>query len=161
MRAAPSTLLLTHHPKGVRSISIDPILRQVADWAAETPDVMAVVLVGSHARGTASTGSDVDLVFLCMDPGALLRDISWTREFGQARTHAFETWGDVAAVRVHYRDGMELEFGLAGLDWAASRVNDGTAQVIRAGARVLLDRGLGMEARIQAARDSLPSVNPT
>ena len=37
-------------------------------WAASQPDIVAVGLAGSHARGAARPDSDVDLVILSTDP---------------------------------------------------------------------------------------------
>jgi predicted nucleotidyltransferase len=38
-----------------------PTVRRVLDRARRDPDVLAVILFGSHARGEASAASDVDL----------------------------------------------------------------------------------------------------
>lgn len=51
---------------------LQPLIRAVAEWARDRPDVVAVGLAGSHARGTARDSSDVDLVVLVEDPAALL-----------------------------------------------------------------------------------------
>ena len=46
-------------------LAMDPLthttLRRVLDRARRDPDVLAVILFGSHARGEASVTSDVDL----------------------------------------------------------------------------------------------------
>ena len=135
---------------------IEHILDRVTVWAAAQPDIVAVVLVGSHARGTASAGSDIDLMLLCQDPVSYLQNVSWTLTFGEPRAHSFENWGDVTAVRVHYLDGTEVEFGLAGSDWGSDPLDGGTAEVIRAGTKILFDRGLGLASRFQIAAESPP-----
>lgn len=41
-----------------------------------------MALAGSHARGSAREGSDVDLVILTGDPAVYLQDSDWTHTFG-------------------------------------------------------------------------------
>ncbi len=53
---------------------ISSFLTQVSDWAARQPDILALALVGSHARGAATETSDVDLVILAQDPSRYLED---------------------------------------------------------------------------------------
>ncbi|MBN1315772.1 MAG: nucleotidyltransferase domain-containing protein, partial [Anaerolineales bacterium] len=43
---------------------VEQFLSAVVTWASAKPDIVAVALVGSHARGTSGPGSDVDLVIL-------------------------------------------------------------------------------------------------
>ena len=50
---------------GGYDVAMDPLthptVRRVLDRARRDPDVLAVILFGSHARGEASVASDVDL----------------------------------------------------------------------------------------------------
>lgn len=53
-------------------------LRPALDaWAADDPDISAIGLVGSYARGAEGPGSDVDLVVIARDPSHLLADAAW------------------------------------------------------------------------------------
>jgi predicted nucleotidyltransferase len=118
---------------------VEVLLDQVRAWAMSHPDVRAVALVGSHARGTASRDSDVDLVLLTEHPSKLADDTSWVSNFGTPEKLALEDWGRVTSVRVWYRAGLEVEFGLATLAWA-TEPDEGTRRVLADGYRVLLDR---------------------
>lgn len=109
-------------------------------WATSQPDIRGVVLVGSHARGTARPDSDLDLVILSDQPEALTSDTAWTRRFGQPDSVVMEDYGQVQSVRVHYNEGLEVEFGIASVSWAAVPVDEGTREVIAHGARILFDR---------------------
>ena len=62
---------MTARMKG-RKRRVVAVLRRVAAWAAKRPDIVAVVLVGSYARGRPGMGSDVDLVVVTTDPGRYL-----------------------------------------------------------------------------------------
>lgn len=129
----------------------DKIVRDVNEWACAREDIRAVALVGSHARGDAGPDSDVDLVLLCSEPERYLRSTEWIRVFGEPLRSSLEDWGRVRSVRVLYRGGIEVEFGFADPDWAALPLDAGTADVLRDGSRVLLDRD-------GALREALASV---
>ena len=45
----------------------DPALDRLVARAKEDPEVLAVLLFGSRARGTASSGSDIDVCLVLMD----------------------------------------------------------------------------------------------
>lgn len=121
----------------------DPVRRCVeaaVGWTDSRPDVLALGLVGSYARGQASAESDVDLLLLVEDPGRLLSDLSWARSFGTPTRVETEEWGNVQSVRVWYLDGPEIEFAIARKDWAVAPLDPGAASVIRDGMLVLVDR---------------------
>lgn len=130
---------------------VSALLARVVDWARATGDVQAVALVGSHARGTARAGADVDLVILVPEPRVHLDDPAWPRRFGRLEHATIERWGILTAVRARYDDGLEVELGLAPPWWAAvDPVDPGTRSVVRGGLRPLHDpRGL-----LRALRDA-------
>ena len=118
----------------------DEVIKKAKAWAASRNDIRAVALVGSYARGDARPDSDIDLVLLCSDPPRYLEDTRWVSTFGVATATSIEDWGRVQSVRVHYRDGNEVEFGITSTDWAASPPDAGTVEVLRNGGRILVDR---------------------
>jgi predicted nucleotidyltransferase len=122
------------------SSPVSDFLDCVTDWAAHQPTIAAVALVGSHARGAARPDSDIDLVLLCEELHAFLADTSWIHRFGEVRTCHTEDWGMVTSLRVHYRESVEVEFGLTTLAWAAFPVDPGTRHVVSHGMRILWDR---------------------
>jgi predicted nucleotidyltransferase len=58
-------------------IDIQAFLNKFATWAARQNDIQAIALVGSYARKTAKTESDVDLVIITTEPDKYLNDSSW------------------------------------------------------------------------------------
>ena len=50
-----------------------------------------------------------------------------------------EDYGAVKSRRIHYHDGLEVEFGVTGRGWAQTPLDPGTRSVLAAGARVLYD----------------------
>ena len=82
-------------------------------WASGQPDVHAVALVGSHARGEVTDSSDVDLVVLVQDPKVYLGNTTWASRFGAVRRQETEEYGPLTSLRVFYEDGPEVEYGIA------------------------------------------------
>lgn len=108
-------------------------------WATGRPEVRAVALVGSHARGAARPDSDVDLILLAERPEDLTENVEWLNGFGRVRRLAVENWGRVTSLRAWYASGLEVEFALARAEWATAP-DVGTRRVVADGLRVLLDR---------------------
>jgi predicted nucleotidyltransferase len=118
---------------------IQAFLYEVVRWAEARPDMRAVTLVGSYARGAATPESDVDLVLITTQPEAYLEDADWVRAFGEIERQQIEDYGKVTSLRVWYADGKEVEFGLTSPSWVAQPLDEGTRQVIAEGMRILFD----------------------
>jgi len=119
---------------------VSALLDRVVAWAARQSSISGVALVGSHARGAARADSDIDLVLLCTEPCTFLYDTSWVQHFGSVERCQTEDWGAVTSLRVSYKHGVEIEFGLTTPLWAALPVDCGTQQVVSHGMRILMDR---------------------
>lgn len=89
--------------------------------------------------GTATLESDVDLVVIVEDVHELLDDDSWLATFGKVATTSNEDWGMLQSRRVHYADGLEVEFGLTTSEWAAVPLDPGTRQVVADGFEIVYD----------------------
>lgn len=118
---------------------VSKLLDQVVSWAAHREDVHAVGLAGSWARGTATRESDVDLVLIVENVDELLNDNGWLPRFGEVAAASKEDWGLLQSRRVHYGDGLEVEFGLTTTQWAAVPLDPGTSRVVADGFEVLYD----------------------
>jgi predicted nucleotidyltransferase len=121
--------------------SITIFLREVAAWASAREDILAVALVGSHARGDAGKDSDIDLILLVEDPEKFCSDKHWPEQFGSVLKQQMEYYGMVTSLRVWYDNGHEVEYGITTPRWAAEPLDEGTRRVIRDGMRVLFERG--------------------
>jgi predicted nucleotidyltransferase len=109
-------------------------------WASDQPDMQGIALVGSYARGEARDDSDIDLVILTDQPRKYLVHIQWAERFGTIEKHQSEDYGKLSSLRVWYRDGVEMEYGITTPDWAAFPLDAGTREVIRGGMIVLFER---------------------
>ena len=120
-------------------MEVTGFLEAVNRWATQRHDICGLALVGSRARGTAAPDSDVDLVILCRQPAALLRNEEWTSRFGDVVTRCQEQYGAITSVRVVYGSGIEAEFGVADESWASVPLDSGTIRVMSDGMRILHD----------------------
>lgn len=127
---------------------IDTFLNKVINWAQHQPGVAAVALVGSHARGTAREDSDIDLVLLTKTPRTFLINTNWLFAFGEPIQQEIEYWGKVTSIRVWYVEGYEVEFGIAGLDWASDPSDEGDARVVKDGIRILYESARELSTRL-------------
>jgi predicted nucleotidyltransferase len=130
-------------------VQIDDFLLRVKQWAEKQIDIHGVLLVGSYARGAARPDSDVDLVILTDCPERYIDTIAFAGGFGSVLRWLKEDWGQVASLRVWYEDGLEVEYGIAFLDWAVQPLDSGTLRVVSDGVQILFDRNgsLGWLAR--------------
>jgi predicted nucleotidyltransferase len=123
-------------------VDIEPFLARLLQWAQQRPGIGAIALVGSHARGQARPDSDIDLLILVEDPQPLLEDTAWTQAMGRPLRQEVEHWGKVTSLRVWYADGLEVEYGLTGLDWGSDPADEGDQRVMAEGIKVLYEGAL-------------------
>jgi len=121
------------------------------EWAKGRPDVVAVVLVGSWARGDARMDSDVDVVLLTEDQKPYLEGDAWLHELGGVRLVKTRQWGPLTERRFALSSGLEVELGVAPAYWAsADPVDEGTRRVVADGAAIIYDPE-GLLARLAVA----------
>lgn len=122
-------------------MEIAKFLQSAVAWAENESGIVAIALVGSHARSEARLDSDVDLMVLAPDPSAYLENPTWLELFGVVASRETEDWGAVTSLRAFYEGGLEVEFGLSTPAWADIPVDAGTRRVVSDGIRVLYDPG--------------------
>jgi len=125
----------------MKTEKVNQFLKYISQWASIQSDIQAIALVGSHASGTATGTSDVDLVIITDDPNQYLHNLLWTERFGTVHKQQVEKYGLVTSIRVWYEDGLEVEYGIANEVWAAEPLDKGTQQVIADGMGILFERG--------------------
>ncbi len=130
----------------------DELIAKVRNWSRSDHRVIAAGLCGSHARGEATPDSDVDFCILTPDPGSLLEDRAWIKNFGADAREAgsIEDYGLVQSIRVFYGE-TEAEFGITDQAWAELPLDPGTAGVINDGMRILHDPERRLEKAIAYA----------
>ena len=134
-------------------MTADELVRAVTTWAEDHVDIVSLALVGSRARGTARSDSDVDFVIQCETPARYLEELTWISEFGVAQAVSIEDWGIVQSVRVFYADGPEVEYGITSSEWVTVPLDEGTIKVLRDGALVLIDRDGSLTSAVDWVRE--------
>ena len=119
---------------------INQFLSEFTDWCSTQPDIAALALVGSYARNAATETSDVDLVVMTNHPDHYLKDLNWIQSFGQVERQQIENYSKLTSIRVWYKNGLEVEYGITDESWAALPLDEGTREVISGGMRVLFER---------------------
>ena len=134
-----------------RAREVENLLALMEDWAARRPDVVAVGLAGSWARGEAREDSDVDLPILTREPRHYLEDEAWVRDLGGLRVVRTWVWGPMTEQRFILPLGLEVEVGIAPLLWASTDLVDHNLRpIICAGFRIIYDPE-GLLARLVEA----------
>jgi uncharacterized protein len=137
----------------------NPAIEQVTAWAKTQPDIVAVALVGSWARGNPTKRSDIDFMILSETPGARLIGIHWTKEM--CRTHLsspLKNWkngfyGAVWSRHILLRNGQRIKLSFVARSWASvSPLNPGTRYVVQDAFQILYDpEGMLSKLRAHAA----------
>ncbi|CAA9536272.1 MAG: hypothetical protein AVDCRST_MAG79-1398 [uncultured Thermoleophilia bacterium] len=136
---------------GERAEEVRVLLERLAAWAGRRPDVCALALVGSWARGAAGPTSDVDVVLLTTEPWRYVDHVDWLDDVGAVHLLQTRSWGAVTERRVALPSGLEVEFGIGSPSWASTDpVDPGTRRVVTDGLGVLHDPD-GALARLVAA----------
>jgi len=123
-----------------RSLRVDSFLFEFKRWAATEASILAVAFIGSHARGTSTTESDVDLVVVVSFPNIYLKHRQWTSLFGNVERDRIEDYGNCTSLRVWYSDGLEVEYGFVDESCAALPLGEGTRKIVTDGMKVIFER---------------------
>jgi predicted nucleotidyltransferase len=115
------------------------LLESVTAWVKNRPDVQAAALVGSYAREAATERSDVDLLILTTEVEKYFQSPQWMSIFGEVDEYDVENWGKVEALRVFYKNAVEVEYNFSTPDWADIPVDEGTRRVVIGGLKILFD----------------------
>ena len=90
----------------------------------------------------------MDLLILTTKRERYLLDQTWVSLFGETGRCQIEDWGKLKSLRIHYRNWLEVEYGLSTPEWASSPLDDGTLRVVSDGIKILYDPN-GLLGRVQ------------
>ena len=119
---------------------MEAFFQALKEFAREEAAVEGILLVGSYARGTNRETSDLDLCILTTRKEEMVRHPAFVGRFGEYRELRREEYGACTSIRVFYKDGREVEFGMVDPSWIRRPLDEGTKRVLRGGYRVLADK---------------------
>ena len=122
----------------------------ITQWAPSQAGLIALALVGSHARAAAAPDSDIDLVLIARNPQHYLLSPAWVEQFGCTRLTAIEPYGKLTSIRAFYCNGLEVEFGITSEEWIALPLDAGTERVIQDGLLILFERDACLTRMLQS-----------
>jgi uncharacterized protein len=123
------------------------VIETIVDWAKKQPTIQAVAVVGSHARGTARAGSDIDFVLITTHSQAFRAETAWIDTIGwdaigvRPRKWQDEDYGELWSRRLWLEQNSgEIELGFTSPSWAGvNPLDPGTLRVMADGCRILHD----------------------
>ncbi|MBV6623663.1 MAG: nucleotidyltransferase domain-containing protein [Rivularia sp. (in: Bacteria)] len=108
------------------------ILEKVANWAQARSEILALALVGSHARGEAKPESDIDLMFVTSDTEFFRQDCDWLHEISWENiNYKILKWNDaqygvvwsrhvyLANLTNEFNKELKIEFSFGLPSWAS------------------------------------------
>ena len=118
----------------------EEFLNALRDYSMGQAHMESVLLVGSCARGTNRDDSDIDVVIITSDKAGMADDPRFPEYFGEVLRQQTEYYGACTSIRVWYRDGKEVEFGIVEPSWISVPLDEGTCRVLSEGFRIITDQ---------------------
>ena len=118
------------------------------EFSVNAPDIESAIIVGSYARGTNKENSDLDVVIITTNKAGMVAEQNFIQYFGEVHKKQTEYYGACTSIRVWYRNGLEVEFGIVEPSWIRKPLDDGTKKVLEDGYKVILDKKYHFEKGI-------------
>jgi len=137
--------------------AVQTLIAGIAAWVSARPDLKALAVVGSWARGTARPDSDLDLVILATDLQRYRADQTWLGDLTLPKPYRVASWrsadyGTAWSCHVGLAPSAELEITFCNPAWVCTDpIDNGTRRVVTAGFRIILDR----EQRLARLREAI------
>ena len=112
----------------------------IKEFAINDSCIQSVIIVGSYARGTNKATSDLDLCIITMNKSKMIENSNFVKAFGEFEKKQIEYYGACTSIRVWYKDGLEVEFGIVEPSWIDIPLDNGTYKVLCDGYKVIIDK---------------------
>lgn len=119
---------------------LEEFFNELKEYAENTSYIESILIVGSYARGTNKENSDLDIVIITSNKSGMIANQDFTQEFGEVYKQQTEYYGACTSIRVWYRDGKEVEFGIVEPSWISMPLDTGTYRVLSDGYRLIVDK---------------------
>ena len=122
------------------NIMFKEFFHELKEYARNTSHIESVLIVGSYARGTNKESSDLDIVIITSNKAGMIANRDFIQEFGEVYKQQTEYYGACTSIRVWYKDGKEVEFGIVEPSWISTPLDTGTYQVLSDGYKIIIDK---------------------
>lgn len=115
-------------------------------------DILGIALIGSRARGTERTDSDVDLLILTTDMAQHFENPDLvSNRWGSFRYARREKWFSGETIRAFYREeNLQIEYNFVKPEWANLPANEEAIRIVKDGMKILYDPS-GVLEKLQEA----------
>jgi len=139
----------------------DKMIEAITRWAQREDRARALILLGSHARGTGTDRmSDIDLCLFVSDPAGFTEQQDWLRQFAPVWVSVTEPEGDHDVIKVIYEPGVMIEVGIYALD-ALTSMQTALPFYLESGYAILVDKDKAARALPEASGTYIPPETPT
>lgn len=111
----------------------------VKKWIQNEERISLALVIGSYARNEQRDDSDIDYILMTDDIDDFVENTNWTKLFGAVVSVNQELYEEVTALRIYYREDIELEFGFVSADWLDKPLKEATQEAINGGYRLIKD----------------------
>jgi hypothetical protein len=128
----------------------------IGAWVQSRPDLRALGLVGSWARGDGRPDSDLDMLLLADRPEVYRSNHDWLDRLRlpapfRVSSHADASYGAVWSCHVALEPDAKLELTFGALDWASTNpIDSGTRSVVLGGLRTIVDKDGRLRRLVEA-----------
>ena len=119
---------------------IEKFIKDIEEWAKKDLHIESVIVVGSYARGLNKETSDIDICIITSNKKTMIENQDFTKVFGSIEKKQTEYYGECTSIRVWYKDGREIEFGIVEPSWMETPLDAGTYRVLSDGYKVIIDK---------------------
>lgn len=119
---------------------LEKFFEELKEYAKNTSHIESIIVVGSYARGTNKENSDIDIVIITSNKTGMIADQKFVQKFGSVCKQQTEYYGACTSIRVWYKDGKEVEFGMVDPSWIARPLDCGTFKVLSDGYKIVIDK---------------------
>ncbi len=113
---------------------------KLKEYARNTSHIESIIIVGSYVKGTNRENSDLDIVIITSNKTGMISSQDFIHNFGDVYKQQTEYYGACTSIRVWYKDGKEVEFGLVEPSWILTPLDAGTYQVLSDGYKLVIDK---------------------
>ena len=118
----------------------EDFFNELKEYARNISHIESIFIVGSYARGTNKENSDLDIVIITSNKSDMIANHDFIQKFGEVYKQQTEYYGACTSIRVWYKDGKEVEFGIVEPSWISTPLDAGTHQVLSDGYKLIIDK---------------------